>query len=73
MVREIFDYLNVLYGEVVNYCENNLDNIFVELVKIVFYEVEDFVDCVLCFEDVKYEWDVFIYQYKSFIWLKEYG
>lgn len=61
MVREIFDYLNVLYGEVVNYCENNLDNIFVELVKIVFYEVEDFVDCVLCFEDVKYEWDVFIY------------
>ena len=73
MAREILDYLNALHGEAVNHCENNLDNIFAEPAKTAFYEVEDFVDRVLRSEDVKYEWDAFIYQYKSFIWPKEYG
>ena len=73
MATEIFDHLEALHGEAVYRCETNLDNIYSEPGKAAFYEVEDFVDRVLRSKNVKEEWQVFISQYKAFIWPKEYG
>lgn len=73
MAGEIFDHLEALHGEAVYRCETNLENIYSEPSKAAFYEVEDFVDRVLRSKNVKEEWQVFISQYKGFIWPKEYG
>jgi len=71
--QEIFDQLEALHGEAVFRCEMSLDDIYSEPSKAAFYEVEDFVDRVLRSENVKEEWQIFISQYKAFIWPKEYG
>ena len=73
MAQEILDHLEALHGEAVFRCEMSLDEIYAEPSKAAFYEVEDFVDRLLRSENVKKEWQIFLSEYKAFIWPKEYG
>ena len=68
--KEVLDILRVAHTKVVYNCENTLEDILSEPSQAAFAIVEEFNDRIFRAEGVKDEWQTFLEQNKSLIWLE---
>ncbi|GBF81487.1 hypothetical protein [Aphanothece sacrum] len=70
--KEIMSNLKVLHQEAVFQCETALEDFLCEPSQAGFAIVEEFLDRVLRAENVKREWQNFLYKERAYIWPKEF-
>ena len=68
--KEILDSLRVAHAKVVYNCEDTLEDILSEPSQAAFAIVEEFNDRIFRADGVKDEWQTFLEQNKSLIWLE---
>jgi len=68
--KEVLDILRVAHTKVVYNCENTLEDILSEPSQAAFAIVEEFNDRIFRADGVKDEWQTFLEQNKSLIWLE---
>lgn len=69
---EIADNLKTLHAEALYNCETALEDLLCEPSQAAFAIVEEFVDRILRAEGVKIEWRIFLEEYRSQIWIREF-
>lgn len=69
---EILSYLNSLHAEAVYKCETALDDLLAEPNQAAFAIVEEFLDRILRAKEVKKEWSIFLQEFHSQVWVKEF-
>ena len=70
--KEIYDNLKTLHAEALYNCETALEDLLCEPSQAAFAIVEEFVDRILRAEGVKIEWRIFLEEYRTQIWIKEF-
>jgi hypothetical protein len=68
--KEVLDILRLAHAKVVYNCENTLEDILSEPSQAAFAIVEEFSDRIFRADGVEDEWQTFLEQNKSLIWLE---
>lgn len=70
--QEVSDLLKNAHAEAVYYCEGALDDLLAEPSQAAFAIVEEFLDQVLRAKNAKDQWRIFLEEFRSQIWSKEF-
>ncbi len=71
--EEILENLEQLHKETVFKCKEALENLYSEPRQAAFASVEEFVDQALRAENIKDEWQIFLYEVRSQVWPLEFA
>lgn len=71
--KKIYDNLRKAQQEAVNNCEKELKMLLTEPSQAGFAIVEEFVDRVLRAEGIREEWQIFLQEFATDVWVEEFG